>query len=310
MASKIFITGATGNIGSELIRILNSSPTETKLKLKLLVRNVEKAYKLFEECTNLDIEYVLGEFETISSLPTIFQDVERIFFVTIATPNVAQLERQVVELAVKTSKGLKQVVKISALGASGDLEQNNFFKNLHDSETSVRKALKNTSISYVVIRPNMFIQNYVRGDLADIKNSGVFYRPKHDHGLPYRISHVDTRDISEMVAQILIQPPEQHANQTYNLTGPQSLTYEQVAQIISKSLGKEIKFVELDEFEYGELLRKSGVPPFLIFPFVRLYQVFKLNGTTANVHGDYQLITGKKPRSVEEFFNQHKDKYL
>ena len=313
---KIFITGSTGTVGKELLHALNERCANvTTIEVKLLVRDQEKAKKLFDNFTNLDIEYVVGDLDNLAGLfslyNNLFENVERIFFIAVASPTLADISKRLIEQTLTTSQSLKQVVQLSALGVSGDLDSNNYFRFHSEAEKSVAKVLRKKAphVSCVVLRPNMFIQNFLRDDLNGIKTSGVFYRPTHDR-VPYRISHVDVRDIAELAAQVLTEPTEKHAGNTYNITGPETVTYEEVAQTISKSVGKQVKLIELSEFDFGNVMRNSGLPPSLVFGIVKLYQVFKLNGTSANVHGDYQLVTGKKPRSLEDFFRENKDAFL
>ncbi|KAL9658070.1 hypothetical protein ABK040_012984 [Willaertia magna] len=303
--TNIFITGSTGTIGKHLLKSLSESNFTNNIKL--LVRDIEKARNEFSKLTNLAIEYISGDLDDIQSIPdSAFDNIERLFVLTLSGPDQPKVEGQLLAKVLSQSPNtLKQVIRLSALGASVDLESNNLFKYHGDSEKVIEKALLNTNVSYVILRPNLFMQNILRDDLPSIKQQSVFYKPKQDHGPAYQISHVDVRDIVDLTIHILNEAPEKHSGQTYNITGPQSLNYEQVAEIISNSIGKKVTWIGIDEFQFAESL-KQFLPTIMVFALVRLFQMYKLNGSTANVHGDYQIVTGKKPRSLENFIEEHK----
>ncbi|EFC38672.1 predicted protein [Naegleria gruberi] len=306
--SSILITGATGTIGKHLLKSLSEQKSFGQ-SVKVLVRNIEKAkQELANYVNNLDVEYIQGDLNQFELIPSsIFEKIERVFVLTVSEPNQPKVEEQLINKILEYSKDdLKQVIRLSGLGASTTIESNSLFRYHGDSEVVIGNLLSNKapSVSYVILRPNLFMQNFLRDDIHSIKNSSQFFKPRNDHGIPYHISHVDVRDIADMAAQILIENPNIHGGQVYNITGPQSLNYDQVAEIISKVIGRQITWTKIDEIELANQL--SQLPKFLVIGLVRLFQFYKLNGTSANVHADFEIVTGKKPRSLEQFIQENK----
>ncbi|KAG2386046.1 hypothetical protein C9374_003195 [Naegleria lovaniensis] len=311
----ILMSGATGTVGREVIRALNDQASflkGEKIQVRLLVRNEEKARSLLDQFENIQFSYVVGDLNDLEKVRVddLFSNVERLFLLTISSPWQAKIESGFVHLAVKYCTTLKQIIRVSALGSSYDRDINCLMRWHNDSERAIQHLVDNTEVKLVILRPNLFLQNFISQDLAVIKSQGAFYRPMSDRSVPYQISHVDVRDIGDLAAVVLIEPVEKHANQTYNITGPQSLNYDQLAQIMSKAIGAEVKHVPIPEDVFANNLQQMNMPSFVMWMLVKLFQMYKVNGITANVHGDFKIVTGKEPRSAEQFFSDFKNEFI
>ncbi|KAG2392234.1 hypothetical protein C9374_012486 [Naegleria lovaniensis] len=327
----ILVTGATGTIGKELVKSLSqnyATPT-TPVTVRLFVRDENKAKQLFEslQSSHFHLEYVVGDLTQLSSVTVtnsaLFEHVERIFLLTPDHPSQAQIESEFIRVALQYgASSLKQLIRLSGLGSSGDADANTFLRFHNDAERVVQKLIRkhnnkhsNHPITFIILRANLFIQNLINlGDAETIRSQGVFYRPKGIRGEPYFISHVDVRDIADLAAHFLSEPVEKYSplyTHTYNVTGPDSLSYEELAQLITKVVGKEVKVVEMEEAEYASLLQQvPELPSFMVLAMVKLFQFYKLNGVSANVHGDFKIVTGKNSRSVEDFLKEFKNAFL
>ncbi|KAF0978356.1 hypothetical protein FDP41_002871 [Naegleria fowleri] len=309
----ILISGATGTVGREVIRALNDQAATTlnKIKVRVLVRNEEKARSLLDQYENIQASYVVGDLNDLEKVRVddLFSNVERLFLLTISSPWQAKIESGFVHLAVKYCITLKQIVRVSALGCSPERDLNCLMRWHHDAERAIERLVDNTEVKLVILRPNLFLQNFLTQDLRVIKSQGAFYRPKSDLSVPYQISHVDVRDIGDMAAVVLTDPVEKHVNQTYNITGPQSLSYDQLAQIITRATGAEVKHVPIPEEVFANNFQQMNMPSFVVWMLVKLFQMYKLNGITANVHGDFKIVTGKEPRSADQFFTDFKSEF-
>jgi hypothetical protein len=90
----------------------------------------------------------------------------------------------------------------------------------------------------VIVRPNLFQQNVTESTIPSIDGNGQFYL---DAG-PARISMVDTRDVAAVAAVALTGPG--HAGVTYDVTGPEALSYHDVAAKLTPVLAREIRYIE------------------------------------------------------------------
>jgi uncharacterized protein YbjT (DUF2867 family) len=114
--------------------------------------------------------------------------------------------------------GIKFIVKLSTMGA--DLEPGYTSGRLH---RQVEKIIEESGIPYAFLRPNSFMQNFVTRSSQTIKNQNAFYLPAGDG----KISFVDARDVAAVAVEVLI-------------TGPETLSHNQVAEILSEETDRKI----------------------------------------------------------------------
>jgi uncharacterized protein YbjT (DUF2867 family) len=302
----ILITGATGTVGTELVNSLVKEYNAAKIRL--LVRDIEKATQLFShlESEATTIEYVKGDVTNIRAATDVFTGIERLFVLTLSSPQQKQIEEELIKVALEASSDLKQIVRLSALGTDINAESNNLFRWHAEAEHIVIELAAQKKVNVTILRPNLFLQNFLRDDLQSIKEQSVFYRSGLPDKVDYKVSHVDVRDIGTAAATVLTQDPVKHNGRTYNITGQESLTFKEVAAVISKTLDKTVQVVNIDDYTLYQTLAKN-LPEGIAILIVKLYQYYKLDLAPSITYGDYQILTNKKPRSVEQFFEDHKD---
>jgi len=290
--SKTLVTGATGTVGRLVVERL----VDKGRHVRVLTRDLAKGKAQWD---NPHVEFVQGDLDNEEWLHSnAFDDVERVFLLTLSTPKQPAQERRVAEVA--KAKGVKQLVKLSVHGASQAEPSNSLIKWHALAEDQIAA----TGIDYVFLRPNLFLQNFLRDDAAGIKSSGRFYRSAAD----CKISHVDVRDIADAAVAVLTDPIEKHAGATYYVTGPESLNYHEVAERISRALDKKVEYVPIDDFTLFTTLKGFGLPDSVAHMLVKLFQFYRTNGASI-VSGDFKILTGKEPRSVEQFFRDHKETF-
>jgi uncharacterized protein YbjT (DUF2867 family) len=301
------ILGATGTVGKALVNSLVKEYNAQKIRL--LVRDIEKATKLFShlESGTTKIEYVKGDFTNIVATTDAFTGVERLFVLTQSAPQQQkELEEQIVKIALDVSSDLKQIVKLSALATDVYTENDSLARWQAECESVVTSLAEQKKVNHTILRPNLFLQNFLTDDLQSIQEQGVFYRPGLSDNVNYRISHVDARDIGVAAAAVLTQDPVKHNGKIYNITGPESLTFEEVAAIISKKLGKNVQVVHVDDRSLYQLMIQY-TPDWLASLYVEMYQSMRMSSAPHSIiSDDYQILTNKKPTTVEQFFEDHK----
>ncbi|EFC37787.1 predicted protein [Naegleria gruberi] len=316
MSRIILLTGATGTIGKLLLEFLNEKSTTEELTVRIIVRNVEKARENVKNFEKLKFEFVEGDLNDLDSLKDpqeVFNQIERLFILTIDSPDKSDIETRLAELALEHSPSLEQIVKFSALGASEDCETNSVFRWQGEAEKSLIKLLKNHNkkeknhlVSLVLIRPNLFMQNLLWNDELESIKGGFLIRPDSNPTSLFHISHVDARDIAELISIVLLEKDhKKHGNQTYNITGPMVLTYEEIATMLSNHSGKEITYQAVPESYYADILKQAQLPNEFIWTMLKLYQTYKWNPMTRLIFSDFQIITGKPQRSFEQFLSDY-----
>jgi uncharacterized protein YbjT (DUF2867 family) len=297
----ILLTGATGTVGTAVTKAL----LEKNAKLRLLVRDVEKAKKLFGDAK---VEYVTGDAADLSAVDaSAFKGVSRAFLLLSNTPKQVQQEVGIVKKLVQDSKGsLKQIVKLSVIGAAAT-DSTGSLTRLHGQiEDQIEQLLLDTEVALTILRPTYFFQNHI-GDASGIKN-GQFYRPGALDNSTYKYSTVDVRDIADAAAVVLTDDAKKHADLTYTLSGPEAKTPQEYAELFGLVLGKEVKFIAVDDVGFFGSL--SFLPEFYRWYLVKLLQKYRSDAVMSVVAGDYEIITGKKPRTLKAFIEENKNAFL
>jgi uncharacterized protein YbjT (DUF2867 family) len=297
----VLIVGATGTVGTAVTKAL----IEKNANLRLLVRDVEKAKKLFDGAS---IDYVVADAakpETIDARS--LQGVTRAFLLLPNSPKQVQQEVGIAKKIVQDSSAtLKQIVKLSVIGANATDSIGSLTRLHGEIENTVEQLLRDTSVAFTVLRPTYFNQNHF-GDAQGIKN-GQFYRPGAADTTNYKYTTVDVRDIADIAAVVLTEEPSKHADLSYNLTGPETRTPKEYAQLFGEVLGKEVQYIAVDDAGFFGSL--SFLPEFYRWYLVKLLQKYRSDAVIGIVAGDYEIVTGKKPRTLKAFIEENKNAFL
>lgn len=190
----ILVTGATGTVGSRVLRELLGLGAPVCAGVHARPLEVE------------GVEAHAIDFDRPETLPTALEGVEAAFLASYATRH----EQALVPAAVHT--GVERIVKLSAWQA----DREEFVVGRWHRE--VERAIKRSGLAWTFLRPNSYMQNVVTVMGETIRNEGAIYDSVGDA----RISHVDTRDVAATAARVLTEPG--HDGRTYELSGPETLT--------------------------------------------------------------------------------------
>jgi uncharacterized protein YbjT (DUF2867 family) len=276
----ILVTGASGNIGSKLINEL----VRLKQPVRAGYHSVTKAPRLS------GVEAVALDYEARDSVADAVRGVEKVFVISSNSQQQPTLEASIVEQAKKA--GVKHVVKLSVWAA--DKEQYIFARQHRACE----KAIESARVPWTFLRPNSFMQNTIAFFGESVKRQGAFYLPVGDAA----VSQIDARDIAEVAAKVLTTAG--HEGRTYALSGPESLTYAQVAETFTAALGKPVNYVPIPPEAFGQSLRQFGMPPWHIEATLD-YEADVAAGHAAQVTDDVARILGRAPRSFAQFVRDH-----
>lgn len=280
MNSKILVTGATGTIGSFVCEQLK----EVNADFIALVRSEEKAKPLNEK----GISTVIGDFSDVTSLENALAGIDKVFLLSVTSPDSPKLQGNLIKIAKE--KGVKHIVKVSALGTS--LESKFGIGRYH---AMTEKDIRESGIAFTFLQPHSFMHNLIF-DSGTIKEQGVIYAPMADG----KIGMVDARDIAAVAVKALTE--DRHEGKTYVLTGPEAISFYDIANTFTSALGKEIKYVPVTSEVAHKGMLDSGMPEWLADDLTGLNQVFAA-GKASDISPDVEKVTGRKARSIEEFVN-------
>jgi uncharacterized protein YbjT (DUF2867 family) len=288
---SILVTGASGNIGSELVKELLSDAPDVSIKAAVHSSQNIKKVKSDARVKVIQIDY--NEPETVREA---LKGVDKLFLLTPDVPNAADLASNAVVEAKKA--GIKQIVKQSVMGAALEADVNTM--RLH---RQVEEFIEQSGIPFTFLRPNEFMQNFINFHSPSIKGNNAFYIPLEDA----KVSLVDVRDIASVAVQSLIDE-DKHKNKTYLITGPEALSYHQVAEILSNTTGRKINYVNISDEEARAAMKEIGMSDWLINTVSELSEYFR-KGKASEISSAVEEVTGKKPISFSQFAKDYAEAF-
>jgi len=278
----ILVTGASGTVGSELVKKLSRAG----VRFRAAFHSPEKAARAGSDGT----EAVVLDYADRKTLETALQGVEKLFLVSPPGPDQPELEGNVVEEARRA--GVGQIVKSSVWRAS---EESYAFARWN---RRVEMQIEESGIPFTHLRPNSFMQNLTNHFAATIKSQSAFRLPA---GLG-RVSAIDVRDIADVASRVLAEGG--HEGRAYDLSGPEALTYHQMANTLSAILGRKISYVNVTDTDFKNSMTGSGAPEWLADAMIEL-QHYTIDGQALDVLGSVHQITGHKATSFDQFARDH-----
>jgi uncharacterized protein YbjT (DUF2867 family) len=259
-------------------------------------RSVEKIKNL--ESGN-KVKGVHIDYNKPESLKEALKNIDKLFLLAPAVPNAQELESNLVNEAKKA--GLRYIVKQSVMGADEDADV-----EIMRQHRKAEKIIEESGIPYTFLRPNEFMQNFINFHGHSIKNNNAFYLPQENA----KVSVVDVRDIAAVAVKALTENGNNNnnnnnnKNKKYLITGPEALSYHQMAEILSNATGKKISYVSISEEEARAGMKEMGMDDWLINTLLELSNYFK-KGHASQVSSAVEEVTGKKPVSFSQFANDY-----
>ncbi|WP_018530685.1 MULTISPECIES: NAD(P)H-binding protein [unclassified Streptomyces] len=281
----ILITGATGTIGSELVRLLAARG----IPHRALTRDPSRAR--FGPGT----EVVRGDYDTPDSLRAALTGVDAVFMVNVpgaAAPGAH--DRTLLDAAV--TAGARRAVKLSAI-ATGDPASGPFSQWHVPGE----QALRDGTLEWTILRPTMFASNFLWW-APDIRAG----RPVPDQYGGGAQGVVDPADIAAVAAEALLG--DGHHGRTYTPTGPEALAVPRMAAALGTVLGRTLDTVELSTADNRARLLSIGIPEHSVDGVLEGL-AFVRDGGNAVVTDDVERVLGRPPRTFEEWARDHKDAF-
>jgi len=281
----ILVIGGRSKIGAALVAELLAQGEQ----VRVLVRAGESASSLPAAAGALT-----GDLADEGSLVTAMQGVDRVFLLSSPHSDAVSWHRNAIDAARRTQVQL--LVRSSILGA--DRESPAEFISAH---TACDRYLEGSGLAYVIVRPNLFLQNLPESTIPSVDASGSFYVDAGEA----RISMVDTRDVAAVAAVALTQPG--HAGAHYDITGPEALSYADVAAKLTSAIRRRISYVAAPDDTVREALLGAGLNEWFATALVGLYQDYRRSGTdgyAARVTSTVERLTGRPPRSLDALLGE------
>jgi uncharacterized protein YbjT (DUF2867 family) len=278
----ILVTGATGTIGSEVFRRLAAAGERPRA----FVRDPHRV------CARLGdaVECVAGDLDRPATVEAGLAGVERVFLVTRQSVRQPEQERTVIDAAARA--GVRQLVKLSVFRADERSPLRIARQHRH-----LERALERSGLAYTIVRPVFVMQN-----LLGMAGGGAIRTAAGDG----RVAIVDARDVAAVAVAALTGCG--HEGRTYTLTGPQSLSFDEVADSLSRQTGTHVPHLRVPPDRVREAVERSGMEAWFADDMARLHGLLA-GGYEDVVTDDVRAVTGTSPGTLAEFAHDFADRF-
>ncbi|WP_415379241.1 nitroreductase/quinone reductase family protein [Halosimplex sp. TS25] len=282
MTDRILVTGATGTVGQHVVTEL----ADRDATVRVATRDPEAARERFPGAA----EHVAFDFDRPETWGAALADVDGCFLMRPPTTDTGTVG----EFAAAADRvGVERVAYLSTIGAE---------KNPLIPHHRIEKRIAETDLDYTFLRASFFAQNLSEVHGEDVVERDQIFVPAGDGAT----SFVDARDVGAVAAVVLTESG--HENRAYDLTGPEALTYGEVATVFSDALDRPITYADPSVFAFGRRMRSRGEPlPFVVL-MVGIYTTARL-GLAGRVTDDAERLLGRPPRDVATFAADYADEF-
>jgi NAD(P)H dehydrogenase (quinone) len=270
--TTIAVTGATGRLGGRVARLV------ADLQPRLVLRDPSRAPAI-DGATVARASY-----DDLEAGIAALHGVDVLLMVS-AAENEKRRDEHRTFVRAAAEAGVGHVVYTSFAGAAPDATF-----TLARDHFDTEQAILETGITHTFLRDNFYLD--VLPHFAD--EQGVIRGPAGDG----RVAVVARADVVDVAAAVLRSPAD-HANATYQLTGPEALTMAELAARLSAALGRELRFEdETEEEAYASRRAAYDAEDWQLDAWVSTYTAIR-DGAVAEVTDDVRTLTGHPARTLE-----------
>ncbi len=282
----ILITGATGNIGMEVIHYLSELNSDTEILAA--VRNIEKAKKTFKNYPAL--HYRKFDFENEETFSEAFNQVDMLFL--LRPPHISDVEVFRPLLQAAHNKGIKNIVFLSVQGAE---------KSKVIPHNKIERLILELPFNYIFVRPSYFMQNLTTTLLPEIINKQCITLPSGKA----KFNWIDVKNIGEASANLMLKF-DNNKNQAHEITGTENKSFGEVTALMSKILDQKIAFHAVNPVRFYFRKKKEGVESGFALVMTILHFLPRFQAEP-RISDNYQKLTGKFPTRLQEFVEREKE---
>jgi uncharacterized protein YbjT (DUF2867 family) len=274
------ITGATGNVGSLVVKRL----IDRGERPRVFVRDSQKAISRYQD----QVEIFVGDFEDPKTLKPALEGANAFLLLT-AGDNLAAQD----EMAAKAAKaaGVARLVKLSSYDAR---EQNCGTGVWHAQGES---AIRASGIPYAFVQPSGFMSNALNW-ASSIRVNGVFRTPTGNG----KVAFIHPDDIADVATEALLS--DAHLGESLPITGPEALSYGEMASKIGNVIDKPIRFQSISEEEARKQQMSWGVAPPLIEAHLSIFRAIR-EGRLTTVTDTVQRVLRRRPLTFDQWAKEN-----
>ncbi len=270
--APVLVTGATGTVGAPLVEALLAAGVRVRAGSRHADMTVQPKGP----------EWVRFDLTDPGTWSAAFTGVRTMFL--LRPPQVANVGRDVAPaMEAARAIGVRHVVLLSVQGAD---------RLKVVPHARIEAWLRSSGMSWTFVRPSFFTQNLAQVHGAQVRAHDELLMPA-GHG---RTAFVDAEDVAAVAAVALLDPGA-HVGRAYTPTGPEALTYTEVAEQLSDVLGRRITYRAPGLLEYARRALAWGMPPTMIAVTSVIYTSARL-GIAAGLTDDVHAVVGRASTAV------------
>jgi len=277
----ILITGATGQLGTAVIRQLLQKTSGNQIAA--LVREEGKAAAL--KSRGVDVR--LGKYDDIESLDKAMQGIKTVLLIA-GTDEEQRLKQhqQVVDAAKKAG------VHCIAYTSRTLKDRTTLANQLMIGHFLTEDYIKDSGLSYIIFRNVLYMDVIPQFVGKTVFESGIH--------LPIgfgKVAFALRDELGEAIANALLE--SDCSNRIYTLTGSETYSFNDVAATLTRLSGKQVKYTSAEQIAFGAQLKERGLPEMMI-PRMTSFMTDIKNGQEDEVSADLENFLGRKPASLEK----------
>lgn len=274
MNERLALTGSTGRLGGRVARRL----AEAGMPQRLLVRDLARAPRLEQA------DAVVATFADGAAVRQALAGIEVVLMIS-AAEAPGRVAEHIAFVDAAAAAGVKQLVYTSFVGASPTATFT-LARDHHATEQHIRKS----GMSFTFLRDNLYA-DFLAGMVGE---DGVIRGPAGAG----RVAAVAQDDVADAAFAVL-QSAEAHAGVTYDLTGPEALTLDEVAAILTEKTGRAVRYMPETLDEAYQSRASYQAPPWQLEAWVSTYTAIAA-GELAAVSPAVEQLTRRAPRSLQQ----------
>lgn len=287
---NVLITGATGNVGIEVIKQLID--LKNSINIVAGVRNIEKSKNKFPLLEGVNL--VKFDFEDRSTFDSALNNIDVIFL--LRPPHISDIKTYFEPLIEAISqKGINKVVFLSVQGAE---------KNTVIPHRKIELLLLKYKIDYIFMRPSYFMQNLTTTLIKEIHENRSITLPS-GRG---KFNWVDIENIAELGAKFITEF-DNYKNNAFTISGNENLNFGTVVNRINSICNTDIKYRSVNPFKYYRIKKSEGIEKGMIIVMLILHWLPRIQ-KEVEIISTYSDIFNKEPNSIDYFIERNKEKFI
>jgi len=286
LGATIGVTGASGNLGRHVVKYLKDAGA------KHIVAISRKSEKL-TDLAGANVELRAGSFDDPAGLATAFAGIERLLIVSTDDQNNRK-QQQISAVEAATKAGVKH---IAYTGIVSPYPETDPAAAIPDSHFWTEVKIAASGLDFSLLRNNLYT-DYLIPSAQNAIASGTLY---HATGTGRRAT-ITREDCAAAAAAALLGA---EGKRVYDIGGPEAFSADELAAILAKISGKPVKAVNITGEQLVGGMEQAGVPKEMA-PVLARFDLDIAKGYLGIVAGDFEKLTGRKPRSVADFLTAHK----